>query len=330
MRRMIGLTAAIAATFWLAAAALAQAGSPALPHVETRGQGDPALVLIHGVQGDWRVWEPFMDRNAERYRMLAVRVPGMGGSDPLETPEGNPLDRTPWADAVVAAIAGELESRGIDGAVVIGHGLGGMLAMKLAAERPELLEGVISVDATPAYPLSFQGFVLSPEERASAIAGNFLRNVDRTDPVAWRARWRQIAGRQAASEPDQRLLEEISEGLDFMTWRRWMIEHSIPDLTEPLKESGVRLLAAAAINDGVRTVLGSEVMAEEFWRLPFDDWPEASVTFFADARHFLFLDRPDAFDAMVERFVENQPQPDWSFGGPAGPAGATDEPGAGS
>jgi pimeloyl-ACP methyl ester carboxylesterase len=222
---------------------------------------------------------------------------------------------------VTSAIAKELESRGVDEAVAVGHGLGGMLAMKLGAERPDLIEGVIAVDATPAYPLNFQGFKLTPEERASTIAGNFLKNTERMDPVAWRARWREIAGRQAAGEEDQRMLEDLSEELDFATWRRWIVEQSIPDLTEPLKESGVRLLAAAAINDGVRGALGSEVMAEEFWRLPFDDWPEASVTFFDDARHFLFLDRPQAFDATVERFVENQPQPDWAYGEPGeGPA----------
>lgn len=316
MRSLTQLFAGVLTALWLTTGALAQAGSPALPHVEARGDGDQTLVLIHGIQGDWRVWESFMDRNAERYRMLAVRLPGMGGSEPLEFPEGNPLDRTPWADAVTSAIAKELESRGETDAVLVGHGLGGMIAMKLAAERPKLVGGVISVDATPAYPLNFQGFTFTPEERASTIAGNFLKNVDGMDPIAWRARWSEIAGRQAAAEADQRLLAELSEGIEFETWRRWIVEHSIPDLTVPLKESRVRLLAAAAINDGVRTVMGSEVMAEEFWRLPFDDWPEASVTFFDDSRHALFLDRPQAFDETLARFLERRPQPDWAYGEP--------------
>jgi len=316
MRYVIAMAALLATSL---AARPAAAEPDPLPHVEARGTGDATVVLIHGAQGDWRVWESFMERNADRYRMLAVRLPGTGGSEPLELPAMNPLDETPWTDAVVDALARDLREREREDVIVVGHALGGVIAMRLAIDHPELVEGVVTVDTQPAYPLDLTGWRLTPEERATRIADNFLKNVDALDPLEWRLRWRQVAGRQATDEENQRLLEELSERVELPVWRRWSIEHFIPDLRDPLQESGVRVVAAAAMNEAMEQLLRTDVIAEEFWRLPYDDWPEASVTFFDDARHYLFLDRPEAFDEMIARFVAGEPQPAYSFGGPEAP-----------
>lgn len=313
MRQLMAMVMTLAAAF---AASPAFAEADPLPHVEARGSGDTTLVLIHGSQGDWRVWESFMERNADRYRMLAVRLPGTGGSEPLEIPEMDPLDETPWTDTVVDAIARDLRERGRENVYAVGHALGGVIAMRLAIDHPELVEGVVSVDMQPAYPLNMTGWRMSREERASAIGSNFLANADALDPIEWRLRWRQIAGRQATDEDDQAMLEDVSEGVEYPAWRRWTIEHFLPDLRDPLRESGVRVIAAAAMNEAMTQLLRTEIMVEEFWRLPYDDWPEADVTFFDESRHYVFLDRPEAFDAMIARFVAGEPQPDYSYGGP--------------
>ncbi len=49
------------------------------------GEG-PTLLLIHGIGGDWRTWEPVLDGLALNHHVVAVDLPGHGGSD--EGPRG--------------------------------------------------------------------------------------------------------------------------------------------------------------------------------------------------------------------------------------------------
>jgi pimeloyl-ACP methyl ester carboxylesterase len=46
------------------------------------GTGEP-LVLIHGVGSRWQVWEPVIDTLAAHFDVIAIDLPGFGGSDPL-------------------------------------------------------------------------------------------------------------------------------------------------------------------------------------------------------------------------------------------------------
>lgn len=294
-----------------------------LPHVEAAGTGEANVVLIHGTQGDWTVWRSFMERNADRYTMLAVQLPGLAGYDALPAPEDDALDRTPWTDAVAGAVVDEIERRGMNRVYLIGHDLGAMIAMRLAIDHPALVAGVISVDAMPAYPLNLAGYTMTPAERMDAVSDGLLARIADTDPIAWRLRWKQIAGRQVENKTDSEHLSEIATKVDFYAWRRWIIENHVPDLREPLRDSGVPVLAAAAVNGGMLALMGSQVMVEEFWRLPFDDWEQGRVTFFENTRHYIFLDRPETFDAMVTRFVAGQPPLDYSY---REPAPGADEP----
>src|SRR4051812_50073793 len=67
----------------------------ALHHVR-RGSGPP-LVLLHGLGMDWRGWEPLLDRLAAEREVIAVDLPGHGGSPPL--------DRRPDCYALTDAVA---------------------------------------------------------------------------------------------------------------------------------------------------------------------------------------------------------------------------------
>ena len=82
---MIRLASSLA--FVLSSVAPGAIAAPELAHVEVRGTGDTALVLIPGLVCGWEVWESFMDRNGDRYTMYAVTLPGMNGSEPLPLPE---------------------------------------------------------------------------------------------------------------------------------------------------------------------------------------------------------------------------------------------------
>lgn len=100
------------------------------------GEGQP-LLLIHGLAGATGNWIEVLPDLLERYRVIAVDLPGHAGSGSL--PRGA---STADFAAVVAAVL-ELEASGP--AVVVGHSFGGLVALRLSHSRPELVRGLLLV-----------------------------------------------------------------------------------------------------------------------------------------------------------------------------------------
>jgi pimeloyl-ACP methyl ester carboxylesterase len=88
-----------------------------------RGSGRP-LVLLHALGTDHRMWDPVLDRLAAERDVLALDLPGFGGSPPLD--HGSPA-------ALAHAIVRFLATRGIDRPHVAGNSLGGWVALEMAA-----------------------------------------------------------------------------------------------------------------------------------------------------------------------------------------------------
>lgn len=96
-------------------------------NVATAGSGAP-IVLLHGFSGDFNNWMLVMDRLKSRNQVIALDLPGHGAST-KEVGDGSlaQLART------VAGLLGEL---GVESSFVVGHSLGGAIAMQLALDHP--------------------------------------------------------------------------------------------------------------------------------------------------------------------------------------------------
>ena len=102
------------------------------------GQG-PTILLIHGIAGSSRTWADPMKRLAARHRVLAPDLLGHGDS---EKPTG---DYSLGAHA--AFLRDLLGSLDIGRTTVIGHSLGGGVAMQLSYQHPELCERMVLVSS---------------------------------------------------------------------------------------------------------------------------------------------------------------------------------------
>jgi pimeloyl-ACP methyl ester carboxylesterase len=95
-------------------------------HHYRAGSGEP-LVLIHGVGSQWQMWKPVLAALERERDVIAVDLPGFGGSPTL------PIGVRPSAAALAGAVAEFLDSLGIERPVVGGNSLGGWVALELAA-----------------------------------------------------------------------------------------------------------------------------------------------------------------------------------------------------
>jgi pimeloyl-ACP methyl ester carboxylesterase len=112
-------------------------------HVVQDGRpGAPAIVLIHGLGGSSRWWDPVVRLLDQAYRVVRVDLLGFGRS-------GKPAVDTYAMPEHARRIAGVLDQLGLPEAVIVGHSTGGVVATALAEQRPDLVAGVVLIDIGP-------------------------------------------------------------------------------------------------------------------------------------------------------------------------------------
>jgi pimeloyl-ACP methyl ester carboxylesterase len=150
-------------------------------YYEQDGSGDPPLVFIHGWCCDHTFFQPQYDHLKNSHGVTSLDLRGCGRSDRPD----NGYDIPALADDI-AWLCAELR---LSRPIFIGHSLGGMIAIELAARYPSLPAAVIAVDPGPIDPLPqtrrrFEGFVAQLEGpdwdavRRAYIEGMFLAGDD--------------------------------------------------------------------------------------------------------------------------------------------------------
>jgi pimeloyl-ACP methyl ester carboxylesterase len=99
----------------------------------------PVLVLLHGLAAGWQWWLENIPTLAERHRVIAVDLPGFGQSEPLPPP----AEMATHARTVLRLLA-QLEA---EPATVVGHSMGGLVALAMATADPGRVRGLILVGA---------------------------------------------------------------------------------------------------------------------------------------------------------------------------------------
>ncbi len=145
------------------------------------GAGVP-VVLLHGLSAGATTWVEVIDRLGSSHRIIALDLPGHGGSGP--PPTGAAIEW--YADAVAAGMTALAASP----AVVVGHSFGGQVALRLAERHPEDIRGLVLIGPS--------GVVQLPRRtRVLAVLTTVLRPGARAAPfgarLAGRAWFRRIA-----------------------------------------------------------------------------------------------------------------------------------------
>lgn len=237
-------------------------------------RGGAPIVLVHGTSLSKAAWSPQLTGLADTYRVIALDLPGHGGS----------ADQ-PFTLAGAAAEVGRVIDEIAGGrAVVVGLSLGGYVAMELAACRPEAVRGLVLVGASQ----EPTGWRAVPYQ-ALALA---LTGLDRLDV--------RLVPRMAAAVARRRFAPSIAEPLlaggVYPAGGALALRALI----------GRRFAPRLAAYDGPVLLLNGEL--DVLFRLGARQFAEAADDArrvrLAGAAHLANLDRPAAFDLAIRRFVE--------------------------
>ena len=160
---------------------------------ETEGSGNPPLLFVHGWGGDRAHFAPQMAHFAEQHRVAAIDLRGHGESDRPPAETGNYSVATFANDALFV-----LQAAGIARPVVVGHGLGGLVALACAARADTVAAAVLINPALALDAASKASYAAAP----AALRGDAA--------AAWRSQF--VAGLFLPGETEGR--EAIEQGLN--------------------------------------------------------------------------------------------------------------------
>lgn len=105
-----------------------------------KGQGRPRIIILHGLLGSSRNWTSAGRELAEHFEVTALDLRNHGDSPHAPTTE---------LDDMVDDVLGWLDGEGLDAVLLMGHSLGGKVAMRIACRHPRRVRVPIVLDIAP-------------------------------------------------------------------------------------------------------------------------------------------------------------------------------------
>lgn len=257
------------------------AGDTAL-HICDSEVGEKCVVLLHGYLENMLVWDDFIPLLYKELRVVTLDIPGHGISEV----KGDTHTMEFLADTLSAA----LSSLGIERATIVGHSMGGYVALAFAERHPEQTEGLILLHSTP--------YADSEEKRKSREREIAIVREGKKEALAHTA---ATAG--FAPENRNRLSNAIEEleQIVFMTE-----EAGIIALLNGMIQRKAQSEMLHALNRPILFILGRKdgYITAEIAEKMVAEHPEAEVVWMDNSGHMSFVEEPNACAKAILDFVK--------------------------
>jgi len=274
-----------------AAPAMAQTFRSDRIAVTTRGDG-PDVILIPGLASTPAVWDATAQALDDRYRVHVVAVNGFGDTAPGANARG------PLTAALANEVRRYMAEQGLHRPAVIGHSMGGQIALKMAADAPGRVGRVMVVDSSPFFPSLINGRAttadVAPIAEVARTAVLFLGD--------------QVL-RQQAGAAGQRLGGAADAVVGAMGWqggdRRVLAQGIYEVMTTDLRADLARVTAPVTVVYGWSESTDSpRHQVDQGFRQGFLRLRNAArFERIEGAQHMVMIDRPREFLAAVNRFL---------------------------
>ena len=262
------------------------AGPTAL-HICDSQKGDHCIVLLHGYLESMLVWEDFIPYLYKEVRVVTLDLPGHG----ISVVQGEEHSMDFLADTVADA----LRALGIARCTLVGHSMGGYVALAFCERHPEMLDGVVLLSSTP-----------NPDT-----------------PEKAENRRREIALVRAGKKE---LLARVAPAAGFAEENRDRMKDYIEDLTEQVfvtEDDGIVALLNGMIGRKDQNAMLREtrvpvlfILGRKDGYIPAEvaekmvaDHPEARVVWLENAGHMGFLEEPETTARALLDFANPTAKP---------------------
>jgi pimeloyl-ACP methyl ester carboxylesterase len=239
-------------------------------YYEVHGEG-PAILLTHGYSATSAMWAGQVEPLSKRFKLITWDMRGHGQSD-------SPEDLAAYSEeATVADMAALLDAAGARSAVIGGLSLGGYMSLAFHLKHPERTRALLIIDTGPGY---------RKDEARDGWNANAIRRAEKLEaeglPTGGSAEVRLARHRSAEG------LARAARGM--LTQRDARVMESLPAIAVPA-------IVIVGAND-TPFLAASDYMAAKI--------PGAKKVVIPDAGHAANIDQPEAFNAALLGFLEEQ------------------------
>jgi len=267
-------------------------------HVRVDGPEHPVgdIILIPGLSSSPEVWDGLTEQLKDRYRIHRIHIQGFAGAPAEDNATG------PVAAPVAEDLARYIAEQGLTRPAVIGHSMGGTIAMMLAARHPDSVGKLMVVDMTPFLGALFSAPGSNPTaESVTPLADQMYAGMTSSSEEQYRQQ-------SAAAVTGMIRTEALRAGplddaahsdraVSASAYRELLVTDLRPELARITAPTEVLYVTLPI--PGVTPEATDAIYAASFAALP-----GATLTRIDDSAHFIMLDQPARFAAEVNAFLE--------------------------
>jgi pimeloyl-ACP methyl ester carboxylesterase len=258
--------------------------------VEVVGSG-PDVVLIPGFASSREVWRAEAERLKATHRVHLVQLAGFAG-EPWVHGDG------PFVQPMAEELVRYIREQRLERPAVIGHSMGGMTAILLAQQSPELVGSVMSVDSLPFFSALFGPQVTAATARP--FAEQAAAGIIGADEAGFRAGQERSAIGYSRTPATRTAMVEWSMRSDRQAMASAIREVMTTDLRPGLAAMTTPVWAVyAADADGGAPA----AMADALWAREYAGLPGVRLIRVDASRHFIMADQPARFAELVDQLL---------------------------
>ncbi|HCX23189.1 MAG: alpha/beta hydrolase [Flammeovirgaceae bacterium] len=260
------------------------------------GKGSRTLIMIHGLATYLPSWYPQFDYLKESNRCIALDLPGYGRSSKGDYP----ATMTYYA-SVIKILIEELK---IENPVLIGHSMGGQIAVTTVLQYPELFKELILLA-----PAGFETFT---EQQAALLkAATTVDVICNATNEQVRANWK--LNFYDMPETVEFMIEdrlEMKEAADFRLYGQSVVRSVSGMLDEPifdrLKDLKTKTLVVYGANDILipNRYLNPQLTTKGVAEKGVEQIENATLSLVDNCGHFMTYDQPEAVNEIIDSFLE--------------------------
>ena len=266
--------------------------------VERHGDHGRPLIPIPGLEGGPGVWRRTIEHLQKDHVVYAVTLAGFDGVPALGN-GGSLFDR---ADASLLQL---IKRDRIDKPVLIGHSLGGTLALRFAGEHADLISGVVAVDGLPIFPGMER---VAPGQR-EAMAKQVEQKMAAVTPSQFQAQSLTYMQKIGVIDPNLAArYAPMNARSDIKASAQYMAEDLAFDGRAGVKNAAVPILEISPYNApdfSTPPMAMSEAQKTAYYQSLLANAPNAKVASISPSRHFVMLDQPAKFQQTLDDFCKS-------------------------